>query len=220
MRPLEEMVQAIGDWVRLKIGLLEDEFDPETLLRITGDASKVTASFSKHSSRTPPVSGEELDVTLGKILKYLSDLQLVAFSGLYKDLSYRPIHLRAKYSNYSSDEAYTTNILYGESENNLYKMWLVVGTGGSKSTTGADGATDFARVYLIVPKIEASSVSDYKGRSFILLQLGSSGSTARYTLTATAATGSHDEKITLTIPKGSYAHVALYELPICAGYFG
>lgn len=220
MKTLEEMVWAVEDWMMKKLRILKKELDPETLLRITGDASKVTTVFPKYSSRTLPVSGEELDITLGKILKYLSDLKAAAFSGSYKDLSYRALRLRAIYGNYSMNAAYTTEILYGEAGTGLDKMWLVVGTGGSESTAGADGATDFARAYLVVPKIEAGSVSDYKGRSFILLQLGSSGSTARYTLTATAATGSHDEKITLTIPKGSYAHVALYELPSSSSYVG
>lgn len=231
MKPLDEMVQAIREWVKNLIKSLNDkaqaemekirmEMDSDTILRTTGNASNVTTVFSKYGSRTLPASGEKLNVTLGKILKYLSDLKAVAFSGSYKDLSYRAIRLRARYSNYSSSAAYTAEILSAESEGGLEKMWLLVGTGGSESTANVQGATDFARVYLIVPKIEAGSTSNYKGRSFILLQLGSSGSTTRYTLTATAATGSHDEKITLTIPKGSYAHVAMYELNSSSNYVG
>lgn len=211
MKPIEGMILAIGDWLNFRV---------QPLLERTGDASKVTTAFSKYSSRILPVSGETLDVSLGKILKYFSDLKIVAFSGLYRDLSYRAIRLRARYSNYSASADYTTEILYGESAGDLERMWLVIGTGGSESAAGVSGATDFARAYLIVPKIEAESVSDYKGRTFILLQLGSYGSTARYTLTATAATGSHDEKITLKIPKGSHAHVALYELPCSSSYVG
>lgn len=211
MRPIEEMMQAVKDWVNKK---------SERLLEKTGDASKVTTVFLNYSSRTLPTSGENLDITLGKIRKYLSDLYTVAFTGSYKNLSYRAIRLRARYYNYSVDAAYTTTILSGEAVTDLEKMYLIVGTGGSESTAGVDGATDFARAYLIVPKIEASSVSNTKGRSFILLQLGSTGSTARYTLTATAATDSSREYITLTIPKGSYAHVALYELPSSPIYVG
>lgn len=224
MKKLEETVKAVKDWVnaRIKTSIAETktEIDSDTILRQTGDASKVTTVFSKYASRMLPTSGEELDITLGKILKYLSDLKIVAFSGSYKDLSYKTIRLRAKYSNYSSDAAYTTEILSAESDGGLEKMWLIVGSGGPESTVGVSGATDFARAYLVVPKIESGSVSDYKGRSFILLQLGSSGSTARYTLTATEATGSHNEKITLTIPKGSHAHVAIYELNSSSGYVG
>ncbi len=211
MKPMEEMMQAVRDWVNGK---------SEMLLKKTGNASKVTTVFSKHSSRTLPASGETLDTTMGKILKYLSDLKTVAFSGSYKDLSYRALRLKARYVNYSASAAYTVPIITGEAEDNLNKMWLIIGSGGAESTAGVHGTTDFARVYLVIPKIEASSVADDKGRTFLLLQLGSAGSTARYTIAATAATGPRDEKITLTIPKGSYAHVVLYEMLSNTNYVG
>lgn len=211
MKPMKEMVEAVRDWVNAKIELL----DPDTILRKTGDASKVTTIFTRHLSPTIPPklpeSGEKLDITMGKILDNLMELKLVAFTGSYKDLSKRAIRLINCISNNSYNAAYTEEILYGEDDSVFKKMWLIVGIGSSDTSTKT-GATDFARAYLVVPKYEAIPGTDNKGRSYICLQLGSSGETARYTLKATAATGPRDDKLTLTIPKGSYAHVNVYEL--------
>lgn len=188
-----------------------------------GNASKVTNIFSDAASRALPTSGEALDTTIGKIRKYLSDLKGVAFSGSYKGLDNRTIKLIKRIIHESANSEYTEVIIasdgkegFSSKSRSLNKIWLVVGSGSSCSTSYVMGATDFARAYLIVPKHEASSVSDCKGRSFLLLQLGSSGSAARYTLAAAAATGNNDEKITIKIPKGSAAMVNIYEL---SGYY-
>lgn len=215
---MKEMLQAISDWVGGRFSSLEKRLDIETILRKTGNASKAINVFSNYSSRTLPASGETLDITLGKIRKYLYDLKTVAFSGSFKDLSYRSLVLEKVYYNYSATAAFTEEISEVGASDALGAMWLIVGTGGSESTAAVSGATDFARAYLVVPKWRASNAA--YGQSLILLQLGSSGSTARYTLTAVAATASSDEKLTLTIPKGSYAHVAVYELRMNSNYVG
>lgn len=86
----DEMIQATRDWTE---NLLESHFhelDPDSLLRKTGDAGKTTVSFTPASSRSLPVSDENMEVILGKVNTYLADLKNVAFSGSYSDLSGRP----------------------------------------------------------------------------------------------------------------------------------
>lgn len=217
MKQMEEMIRAVKDWVNAKIEVI----DPDTILRKTGDASKVTTTFNPNASvDIIPESGEELGASMGKILANLSRLKAVAHSGSYKDLKNRLIYLKKAHWHYGTSSAYTEEILSGNANHSFNNIWLIIGYGGSESTAGVSGATDFARAYLVVEKEKASTASDFKGFSYLLLQIGSVGSTARYTLTATAATGPSDDKITLTIPKGSYAKVAIYELSGFSGDIG
>ena len=51
---------------------------------------KVRSIFSAAANRVNLVSGEDLEVSLGKISKWLSDLKTVAFTGSYNDLSNKP----------------------------------------------------------------------------------------------------------------------------------
>lgn len=57
----------------------------------TGDASNMTNTFTRASSRTQLVSGESLKTSLGKIMKWFADLKTVAFTGKYTDLSEKPV---------------------------------------------------------------------------------------------------------------------------------
>lgn len=51
---------------------------------------KVRSIFSAAANRVNLVSGEDLEVSLGKISKWLSDLKTVAFTGSYNDLTDKP----------------------------------------------------------------------------------------------------------------------------------
>lgn len=55
------------------------------------DLAQETIPFSKASSRVNISPDETMTVNLGRIMKYLADLQTVAFSGLYQDLGYKPV---------------------------------------------------------------------------------------------------------------------------------
>ena len=55
----------------------------------TGDASNTTVTFTE-STRVKPTSGEKLSTIVGKIVKWLADLKMVAFSGSYNDLNNIP----------------------------------------------------------------------------------------------------------------------------------
>lgn len=60
----------------------------------TGNASNVTAAFTEASTRANLTTGEKLAVSLGKLMKWFSDLKSVAFSGSYNDLNDRPAALK------------------------------------------------------------------------------------------------------------------------------
>lgn len=69
-----------------------DKVDTElgTRLLKTGDGSNVTTTFSQGTARANLVSGEKLNVSFGKLMKWFTDLKTVAFSGNYSDLTGRP----------------------------------------------------------------------------------------------------------------------------------
>lgn len=64
--------------------------DLSNYLTKTGDASDVTVAFTSSSNRILPATGEALDIIVGKVIKYLSDLKTVAFTGSYNDLTNKP----------------------------------------------------------------------------------------------------------------------------------
>lgn len=61
---------------------------------ISDDVSDSTVDFTASSSRTLPTTGEKLSGIIGKIVKWLSDLKAVAFSGSYNDLSNKPTSMK------------------------------------------------------------------------------------------------------------------------------
>lgn len=56
----------------------------------TGIASEMTTTFTQAEGRTNLLSGEKLATSLGKIMRWFSDLTTVAFSGKYSDLTDTP----------------------------------------------------------------------------------------------------------------------------------
>lgn len=71
-----------------KIG--DTEIDLSTYLTKTGDAKDTTVTFATAGTRVLPLSTEKLSVIVGKVVKYLTDLKTVAFTGSYNDLSNLP----------------------------------------------------------------------------------------------------------------------------------
>lgn len=64
--------------------------DLTTYLQKTGDGSEVTVKFEQAQDRTLPTTGQTLALIIGSIIKYLADLQTVAFTGDYSDLTGTP----------------------------------------------------------------------------------------------------------------------------------
>lgn len=65
--------------------------DLTNYLTKTGDASNVTVTFTQASTRTNVTTGDALNIIIGKISKYFSDLKTVAFTGKYTDLTDTPV---------------------------------------------------------------------------------------------------------------------------------
>lgn len=224
MKSLDGMIQAIEEWTKSLVKRssdgIKEEMDSNTILRKTGDASKVTNVFSQSGKRMLPTSGEELDITLGKILRYLNDLQPVVFSNLYSDLNEKPVEdlFQAEIEAITAAEnvdlyyfddgsSYWGELEFGFSTTPL----LVYGDGGVASATNK-GTTDFMRCYLVFPRRE--NMSTGAGEGWGLVQLGSSGSTARWSLATLLTTASSYKKnLILKVPKGSWARVCIMSLP-------
>ena len=78
-------------------------------LSTTGEASNTTVKFTESTSRTKPTTGEKISSIVGKIVKFLSDLKTVAFSGSYNDLSNKPLSLPANGGNSTTVNGHTVN---------------------------------------------------------------------------------------------------------------
>lgn len=217
MKQAEEMIRAVRDWakgmVRGKIESFRKELDLETILRKTGDASKVTNVFSNYASRTLPTSGETLDITLGKIRKYLSELGVAAFSNVtptrdYDAITYKIIKRNTVWSDITGNVALQKQITLNKSN-----AYLIYGIGGAVSSSIGylPLAGDFCRAYLAWNKAcEQTNGSPV----WNMVQLGSVGSTARFTV----KDDGNQSGIILGIPKGSYATIVVLELILSNNY--
>ena len=96
----------VGDLTNDK-GYLTAHQDISGKLDKTGDASNVTNTFSSASSRANLTTGEKLSVSLGKIVKWFTDLKTVAFTGSYTDLSNKPT-IPTKTSELTNDSGFKT----------------------------------------------------------------------------------------------------------------
>lgn len=215
MKQGEEMIRAVRDWAKRMVGEQVEGFkgdiDLDTLLRKTGDASKVTSIFSTYGSRTLPASGETLDVTIAKIRKFLSDLNTMAFSNDYDNLSYKPIR-----SNFLINHMATAEEYIGDSGNlTPDNAMLVYGIGGVSSSSNPRAKTDFFRAYLVAAdKYDTSGTPVAKS-----IQLGSLGSTARWTLNPSGLyTSNGNYYCVIKIPKGSWAIVQGLRIPLYTQY--
>lgn len=210
MKQAEEMIKAVKDWVESNLGRVREESEGEYLKK-TGDASKVTTAFSNYGSRTLPTSGEELEITIGKIRKYLYDLGSgMAFSKNADNLTWKQI-IRCYYLKHASKSAafeetisnmFTSEELNYDPDNWPQCLYLLYGTGGAVNTSGVKSDADFFRVYFLAKP---------KG-NIKVIQAASVGSTARFSLVTKYA------PITIKVPKGSYANVRVMRLPFAADY--
>lgn len=213
-----EMIQAIRDWVQNRINVAVCKIDQDSILRKTGDASKVTSRIKEIKERKLPTSGEDLRTMLGKVVKYLGDIKPIAFSQDYGDLRNKPVKsIDLGFHNAAS--AAIEKIIYkieGSHVMSDFNNWpddvfLLYGQGGSASTTKR-GTADFIRAYLVYRKNADTDTG--AGGGYGMIQLGSWGSTARWTISATLSTtttvGCYG--LVLKVPKGSWAEVSALEL--------
>ena len=160
-------VYATQTWVEGKSYLTSHQ-DISGKLDKTGDGSNVTATFTVATTRTALTSGTKLSDIFGSVAKWLSDLNTVAFTGSYNDLSDTPqipivtndltdalkANYDAAYSHSTSDHAPST------AEENVQSDWNVTdetsdafilnkpsslpANGGNADTVDDKHASDFA----------------------------------------------------------------------------
>ena len=90
---------------------------------------KVRSIFSAAANRVNLVSGEDLEVSLGKISKWLGDLKTVAFTGSYQDLTNKTLDGYTKPS--STSAIVTTDTInqgIGKLEKGLDDVNSTIGT--------------------------------------------------------------------------------------------
>lgn len=110
---------------------------------------------------------------------------------------------------YNWGSAFEEHILVSHTNSDgIYSDWLLIGSGGVAST----GVQDFARAYLIVAKQGTNPKNIRIGSSFQLLQLGTVGSTARFTVAAVAGTETQDEYVKVAIPAAAWAKIRIYKI--------
>lgn len=95
-------------------------------LQTNGDGSSVTVAFTEAATRALPATGETLSVILGKIVKYLSSLSSVAFSGNYFDLTNAP--KSAKYSTETLTAGTTSKTITVENTNKIVSISVIDAT--------------------------------------------------------------------------------------------
>ena len=67
----------------------------DTALQPSGTGTDLTATFNQTATRANLVSGEKLSTIFGKVMRWFSDLKMVAWTGVYADLSGKPTSLPA-----------------------------------------------------------------------------------------------------------------------------
>lgn len=196
MKPIEEMIRAVGDWVNGKIKAL----DPETLLRKTGDASKVRVKkISKTIYTQPTFTDDEtdLDDILGTITAALRRIS----PNIYYDLC---VYSYIVIDEIASSEIFEWYIDGGSFMHSKNEVMLIYGKGGAWTAANGKGTADFFRAYLVFWK--DAPLAGYP-EGWVLAQIGSVGSTARWTLTATLSSATTYQKLILKIPKGYWAKI-------------
>lgn len=100
-------------WTGTKFERIGDTtVDLSNYLTKTGDASSVTVAFTTADSRSLPSSSEALNIIVGKIVKYLTDLKDVAFTGSYTDLLNVPSQIVRCTTGTLSAGSTTTTVYY------------------------------------------------------------------------------------------------------------
>lgn len=115
-------------------------------LSTTGEASNTTVKFTESTSRTKPTTGEKISSIVGKIVKFLSDLKTVAFTGSYNDLSNKPLSLPANGGNASTVNNHTVNAdVPSGAKFTDTNTWRPLGTTADTACAGNDSRLSNAR---------------------------------------------------------------------------
>ncbi|MCM1100143.1 MAG: hypothetical protein NC079_00670 [Clostridium sp.] len=100
----------------------------------------LTPSFTQAATRENIKSGEKISILFGKIMKFLTDLKTVAFTGSYTDLSNRPT-IPTRISQLSNDSGFKTT-------DTTYDIFVKSGSGAKAGLVPSPGTTAGTSKYL------------------------------------------------------------------------
>ena len=194
---MKQMLDAVKDWVKVLIKRNRDEIhkdmeafgeelDPGTLLRKTGDASKVRVKRTKPTFLGIPSFTEnyaDLDAILGTAAEALMKIDYGVYWG-------KTVESWTTISHIADDSAL-----------------LIYGKGGAWTAAKGKGTADFFRCYLVFWQ-DLPDSADYPC-GWVPVQLGSSGQTARWSITSTKQSASTGHLLVLKIPKGLWAEIGI-----------
>lgn len=225
----------IEDDLKDNLAELVRELDIDTMLRGDGDGSDVTTILTQYtgsysSYQRELVNGGKLKDNLGRLNFFLGKLHKIAFTGNIRDLDKyeQGVTVLSEFKLDWDEASAASYFEYMEggissersdgSNSYPFECLLIIGTGGAyTASSGLYGATDFARAYIVTDKYAAQDILGSKdpviGRSFMLLQIGSLGSTARYTLTAVNGTSTASPCcLRVGCAKASWINVAAWRI--------
>ena len=211
---MKQMLDAVKDWVKVLIKRNRDEIhkdmeafgeelDPGTLLRKTGDASKVRVKRTKPAFLGIPSFTEnyaDLDAILGTAAEALMKINYGIYCG-------KAVESWTTVSHIADDSAFEDIVDGGSQVIDRNKALLIYGKGGAWTAAKGKGTADFFRCYLVFWQ-DLPDSADYPC-GWVPVQLGSSGQTARWSLTSTKQSASTNHLLVLKIPKSMWAEIGI-----------
>lgn len=184
-----------------KSGEITEEFLSENYVKKSGgDISKTMSGIFSSNSRILPSAGSTIDVNLGRINKYLSDLKTVAFNGYFSNLSSVPVkYIRNMYMD--AWEAAWSNEYTIQNFNSAY--FILVYHNGAPSTSSNTGADDRQVIWAILPGWFSGTSTSTANLPVRIVSLGSRGSTSRGAIASVSDENHVGYTIKVSAPKGS-----------------
>lgn len=111
----------------------------------SGDGSNVTNTFTQAATRANLSTGEKVSISLGKLMKWFSDLKIVAFTGSYTDLINTPTSLPESGGTLTGDFVIRKNngrVIFDETDYNNGNSGIEFRTSVSQGCTLLHEVTD------------------------------------------------------------------------------
>lgn len=186
-----------------KAGGVSEEFLSENYVKKQGgNISNTISSFAIKDTRVLPSGGLILSENFGRIKKYLADLNTIAFSGKYDDITSLPFNYIYILEQDAFDATFSGEYFVYPSFGTSFVLCYHTGGNSTLNTIGAD---DREVLWLMSFGHYASSDTSGKNSPLRIITLATRGSTSRGTLTAISDTSHENYSFKITIPKGSIA---------------
>ena len=196
-------------------GNITETFLAENYVKKSGGyISKTMSGIVSSSSRTLPSAGSTIDVNLGRINKYLSDLRPVAFNEHFSNLSGVPItFLTAIYidswESASNQEYKLVNFLNSH-------LMLIYHCGAASTSTNT-GADDREILWAVFGGWFSGTSTSTANPHVRIVALGSRGSTSRGTITSISDDAHSGYNIKVSVPKGSASYFRFFVVGSAVG---